>query len=69
MTVDVKERGQHEAESLFNLLEMAVLDPETRPVQTKTGLEMTKEASGGEQGSAQGANKTTKAKLETQCKL
>merc|ERR1711937_701469 len=45
---------------------MAVLDPETRPVQTKTGLEMTKETSGGEQGSAQGANKTTKAKLETQ---
>ena len=64
------ERGQHEAERLFNLLEMAVLDPQTRPVQIKTGLEMTTATSGGEQGSAQGpVSKTSKAKLETQCKL
>ena len=63
------ERCQHEAERLFNLLEMAVLDPKTRPVQSKTGPEMTKETSGDQQGLAQGVSKTTKAKLETQCKL
>ena len=63
------ERCQHEAERLFNLLEMAVLDPKTRPVQSKTGLEMTTETASGQQGLAQGVNKTAKAKLETQCKL
>ena len=63
------ERCQHEAERLFNLLEMAVLDPKTRPVQSKTGQEMTTETTSGQQGPAQGVSNTTKAKLETQCKL